>query len=776
MRDEVKNSSESMVVHLKINGMSCQNCVRHVREALQAVEGVESVEVRLDTNDAVVKRAMPVVGADAGLVQAVEAAGFGASILREPAVANPEGMRWDGPLVVGVFITVCFMVGEWVLRLGAETWYRWFSLVLGTVVQVYSGRGFYLAAWRQLKQGRSSMDTLVVLGSTMAYVLSLGLLISGSDRHLHFMEAASIISLISLGHWIESRVSRRAESALVALMHLAPEFARRQEANKSETEVPVADLRLNDAIVLRPGDSIPVDGTVIEGDSCVDESMLTGESMPIDKQLHDRLYAGTVNLNGRLLMLVTGTGEHTALARIIDAVKRAQGSRANIQRLADRISNVFVPVVVLVAIATGLWWGFAPDSALAVHSSLAGILWHSTVSSSPLIAALLNMAAVFIIACPCAMGLATPAAIMVSANTAARRGILIRDGVALEKAGMIDAVVFDKTGTLTRGKPDLVRFETYLGEGERPPLDEMRVAVSLAHLSNHPLSKAVASYGGSLYELRNWEEIRGKGLEAQLELDPFQARPYLVRLGSLNWMAELKIDVTRGAGFVDEWAGQGATILAISVDDMLMGFIAVRDELKSGAEQVVKEIKNHGWQVAMVTGDNFATAHAVARQAGIPRENVFAEASPERKPELIRELQKEGRKVAFVGDGINDAPALEQADLGIAVCHANDISRRAADMILLRSRISVIPEALGLARVTLKKIRQNLFWAFFYNVAAIPLAAMGFINPMLCAVAMGASDLIVLGNAMTLYWWKPFRREKILRAIKEHIDGSENLE
>lgn len=753
--------------------MTCQNCVRRAREALQSIAGVQSVDVRMDQADAIVKLVGSRGASNGSLVDAVKKAGYVAEVLEDADSGPPSERPLDKPLILGIAVTVFFMLGEWVFYWHAQTWYRWLSLGLASLVQFYSGAGFYRAAWRQVKLGQSSMDTLVVLGSSTAYILSLGLLLSGSDRHLHFMEAAAIISFIGLGHWLERRVSSKAEGALKALMNLAPATARRQESDKSEKEVAASELRLNDAVVLRPGDAIPVDGTVIDGDSAVDESMLTGESMPVDKRLHDRLYAGTINLNGRLLMLVTGAGDQTALARIIEAVKRAQASRASVQRLADRISSIFVPVVVMIAILTGLWWWMFPESARTVHETLSGVLWHSTVSSNDLIAALLNVAAVLIIACPCAMGLATPAAIMVSANAAARRGILIRDGVALEKAGDIDAVLFDKTGTLTTGRPELARFETYLGDGNRPPLDEMRVAVSLARMSSHPLSKAVASYGGQPYPLKHWEEIRGRGLQAELELDPFQSHPYIVRLGSVRWIAELGINVARGEVFAGEWSAQGATILAIAADQSLMGFIAVRDELKPGAAQVVREIRNHGWTVAMVTGDSPATAYAIAKQAGIPREQVFAETSPERKPELIQEFQNKGQRVAFVGDGINDAPALEQADLGIAVCQANDIARCAADIVLLRSEITAIPEALGLARATLRKIKQNLFWAFFYNVVAIPLAAFGFINPMLCAVAMGASDLIVIGNALTLYWWKPFRREKIARAIREHIDGSE---
>ncbi len=443
-------------VRLKVGGMTCQNCVRHVREALQGTAGVRSVDVDLARGMASVLVKDATNQTPELLAEAVRAAGYEAEAERpgDPAGGGDAGTSrpsWNLSLVIALAVTGLLMIGEWILVLHHEPWFRWLALVLASVVQFYCGLGFYRGAWRQLKLGQSSMDTLVALGSTTAYALSVVILFSGGNGHLHFIEAAAIISFISLGHWIEARVGQNAENALRDLMKLAPDAALRQEANGVERRVPIAELKPNDAVILLPGDAVPTDGTVIEGGSAVDESMLTGESLPVDKELHSRLYAGTINLNGRLVMLVTGTGERTALARVIEAVKRAQSSRASIQRLADRVSNVFVPLVVLLALATGLWWGLAPGSARTAHELLAGWLWAVPPSESDVITALLNMAAVLIVACPCAMGLATPAAIMVAANSASRRGILIRDGVALEKAGQIDTIVFDKTGTLTRG-------------------------------------------------------------------------------------------------------------------------------------------------------------------------------------------------------------------------------------------------------------------------------------------------------------------------------------
>ena len=415
--------------------------------------GVRSATVRLEANQASVRWAAGAAQDVPAIIRAVEEAGYGASVAearaREPA--GPKLGGWQLNLWVGVLGTAPLMLGEWVFGLGMTRWFQWCSFALAGAVQIFAGARFYRGAWGQLKAGRSNMDTLVALGSTTAFAYSAWALFSRPGGHVYFMEAAAIITLISVGHWLESRVSARASSALRQLLDLAPALARRRESNGTETEVPVAELRAGDLVALRPGDRVPTDGEVVEGDSAVDESMLTGESAPVDKTAGSRLYAGTVNINGRLVMRVTATGEETALAHIIAAVQRAQTSRANIQRLGDRVSSVFVPLVVAVALAAGLCWGLAPDWARQVHDSLARFLWAAHLPEGPLAAAFIIAAGVLIIACPCAMGLATPAAIMAGSNAAAQRGILIRDGVALEKAGRVTAVLFDKTGTLDVG-------------------------------------------------------------------------------------------------------------------------------------------------------------------------------------------------------------------------------------------------------------------------------------------------------------------------------------
>ena len=485
---------------------------------------------------------------------------------------------------------------------------------------------------------------------------------------------------------------------------------------------------------------------MIEGGSAVDESMLTGESMPIDKAGKSGVYAGTLNLNGRLVIRVTATGEETALAHVIAAVQRAQNSRANIQRLGDRVSSVFVPIVVTIALAAGLWWGLAPESAGSVHAALAGFLWPSHPPQG-LAAGFIIAAAVLIIACPCAMGLATPAAIMAGSNAAAARGILIRDGVALEKAGEVTAVLFDKTGTLTQGKPEVAKV------WEASGFQEVRkLAGSLGRNSTHPISQALAGKEPiELCELRDWQEIRGAGVAAQVRLKGVWQT---ARLGSLRWLTENGVDLAAGRAFTEEYSQQGASIVGVAIDNALAGLFAVRDGLKPGAREVVAQIREQGLKTYMVTGDNQLTASRIAAEVGIPPENVFAEVRPEQKADFLRRLQQQGEKVAFVGDGINDAPALEQADLGIAVSRASDIAREAADIILLKSEIEAVPESLGLARATLRTIKQNLFWAFFYNAIGIPLAALGFMSPILCAAAMGLSDLVVIGNALRLRGWR----------------------
>ncbi len=741
-------------MELEVSGMTCGNCARHVTQAIQGVAGVQSAIVSLEGHSARVRWQPDAEQNLDAVIKAVEEEGYGAKPLeskpRETGESKLAG--WRVNVLLGVPVTVLLMLGEWGFHLETLRWFQWVSFVLAGLVQVLAGARFYRGAWLQLKAGSSNMDTLVALGSTTAFGYSTWALFSGHPGHLYFMEAASIITLISLGHWMESRISVRASSALRKLLNLAPAMARRRALDGTETEVPVADLLSGDMVILRPGDHVPTDGVVTEGESAVDESMLTGESVPADKAKGALVYAGTVNLNGRLAMRVTATGEDTALAHIIAAVQRAQSSRADIQRVGDRVSSVFVPIVVIIALAAGLWWGLAPDSARAAHHWLAQFLSFAHAPEGTLGAAFIIASAVLIIACPCAMGLATPAAIMAGSNAAAQRGILIRDGVALEKAGRITAVVFDKTGTLTIGRPELAK--TWVPQGISEP-DALALAASLACNSTHPVSRAVGTATASVVALTEWREVQGAGVQAKADVNaPNANAPTEVRLGSLRWLREIGVDFSAADAFVQQWSKEGATMVALAAGQSLLAVFAVKDTVKPGAVEVVRQLRAQGLTTYLVTGDNPKTGAAIARQAGIAAEHVFAEVRPEQKAEFVLKLQREGQRVAFVGDGINDAPALEQADLGIAVSRASDIAREAADVILLKSEIQAVPESIGLARATLRTIKQNLFWAFFYNAAGIPLAALGFMSPILCAAAMGLSDLVVIGNALRLTRWR----------------------
>jgi Cu+-exporting ATPase len=746
MVDIRQGSAEAVgaVSELTVSGMNCANCVRHVTESLLSVPGVAAANVSLPESKAVIHWQSGRAVHAQELMDAVESAGFKAEPFQPRAPGKSSGFisTWKFNVIVGAIVTAPLMAGEWVFGWGNQAWFAWGSFGLALVVQVVCGARFYRGAWRQLRVGGSNMDTLVSLGSTTAFLYSAWALFTGLGTHLYFMEAAAVITLISIGHWMEELAMERAEYSMRALYQLAPETALISNPDGSTKEIPVAQLHEGEVILLRPGARVPTDGEVIDGQSSVNESMLTGESLPVEKSPGKKVYAGTMNVDGRVFVRVTGLGEKTALARIVAAVQRAQSSRAQIQRLADRISNVFVPFVIGIAIAAGLWWGLGFKEAQAVHSRMAHYLWGSHLPTTALAAGILNAVAVLIVACPCAMGLATPVAIMAGTSAAARRGLLIRDGVALEKAGRLTAVLLDKTGTMTSGQPKVVESNILFGGDEALPL-----AADLARNSSHPLSLAVAGLHPPRSKLDQWREIRGSGIEASL-------RGAVIRLGSMAWLQSLGVNTSDGARFADDWARQGATLLGLGQGDRLMAVLALRDSPKPGLAEAVSRLKRQGLKVFMVTGDNEKTARAIATVAGIDPECVHAELQPGQKAALVARLEETGERVAFVGDGINDAPALEQADLGIAVSQASDVAGEAADIILLRTEIAAVPEAIDLARAALRTVKQNLFWAFFYNAAAVPLAALGFLSPILCAAAMGLSDLVVIGNAVRLSRWR----------------------
>jgi Cu+-exporting ATPase len=698
---------------LKIGGMTCQNCARHVREALQEVPGVDYAEVDLDAGRASVKAAGDGPALQA-LVDAVGRAGYSAEAEKTKAAKPSPGAAWKWNAIGALSVSGALMLIEYAGRPAMHGWFAWFSFAMVLPVQILCGWRFYRGAWQQLLVGQANMDALVALGSTAAFLLSVcGLFAPEVVHHLYFSEAAMILGLISLGHYLEARVGERAAGALRQLMRLAPQQARRLAADGSEETVPIATLAHGDRVILSPGDQAPADGEIADGESAIDESMLTGESAPVEKSIGAKVYAGTVNQDGRLILRVTGLGEETALARIIEVVRRAQGSRATIQRIGDKVSSIFVPVVILVAAATALGYG--------MHGR-----WEPGI---------INAAAVLIVACPCAMGLATPAAIMAGTNAAAKAGILVRDGTALEKCGRVTTVLFDKTGTLTSGKPVVQKFMPLGGTSDG---DARALGIALAGPSQHPFSKAVAGYLRDVpgATVTGWREERGRGVGAEWHGER-------IFLGSLKALHERGIDT----GSAPRLEG---TVLGIALGQALIAVISITDPLKPKAPEVVRRLQQSGLRVALVSGDNEAVVRGVAAAAGIPADRAFAEVRPEEKAAIVERLQAAHERVAFVGDGINDAPALAQAELGIAVTRASDIAREAADILLLKADIEAIPQALDICRATLRTIKQNLFWAFFYNAAAIPLAVAGILPPAACAAAMAVSDLCVIGNSLRL--------------------------
>lgn len=757
---------------LMIRGMSCSNCVRKVSDALHSVPGVHRVEVSLEDGIALVYTVSDPPVPIETLENAVKASGFQGVARTEGGETGggvarfPLGWRWN-TVLAGAGAVVLMALPHF----GFDD-HGFLSLALALVVQILCGARFYQGAWLQARQGRSSMDTLVALGSTAAFAQSAVAVVFGVDGaggHLFFSEAAAILAFISLGHWLESFASRQAQAALRALMRLAPDTACVVEDSGSERRVAVSQLVPGLTIRVLPGDRFPVDAEILEGTTEVDEAMLTGEYMPRRRGLGDLVLGGTANGSGAVLCRVKSVGAETALARIIAAVSRAQSSRAEVQALVDRVSNVFVPLVVVFALVVGCAWGVWPEIMKALAGWFEPFLWEGRWESSPWTLAWLHACAVLIVACPCAMGLATPAAMMAGANAGARRGILLRDARAIENAGKVDLVLFDKTGTLTQGNPEAVCWHDREGEvnargepGRGAPPGWWDVARELAVHSRHPASRAILAagtkgglgLGGEAWgtsglgrrEFWNVRELPGCGVEGIFADDP----EVVFRLGSTRWLEESGVEMAvLDAEAKDAFRG-GVAVVALARGRRLAGWVEFRDQLKPGVPEMIERLRRDGRDSCLVSGDRREAVESIARGAGFGPGKVFAEVRPEAKAELVRRMQEEGRRVAFVGDGLNDGPALAQATLGIAVSQASDVAREAADIVLLRAGVESVPEALELAARTLRTIRQNLVWAFFYNLLAIPLAALGFLSPAVCAAAMGLSDLMVIGNSLRL--------------------------
>jgi Cu+-exporting ATPase len=596
----------------------------------------------------------------------------------------------------------------------------WIEAVLSALVVLALGWEFHVGMLRQARNGAANMDTLISLGTLAALFYSVWAMRAGG-QHLYFETGAVIAALILLGRYFEARSRGQASAAIEKLIELGAKTAH-VSRDGQEREVPIEDVEVGDVLLVKPGEKVPVDGKIVSGSSNIDESMLTGESMPATKAAGDDVFGATVNLAGAFQMRATKVGQDTTLAQIVKMVAEAQVNRAPIQKLADRISGVFVPIVLGIALLTAAGWYFAT-----------GDVYQCFVPA----------VAVLVIACPCSLGLATPTAIMVGTGLGAARGILIKSGEALERGRKIDVVVFDKTGTLTQGKPKVTDVLVY---GAQTTADEiLTLAASLERLSEHPLAQAVVQAAREkklpLLEVGDFTNFAGKGVRGKIG-------DATVMVGSVRLLLEYGVPLVHRSVRMEDCENEGKTVVAVAHAGELVGVIAVADTVKEDAKAAVERLHAQRIETVMITGDNRATANAIAGQIGIER--VLAEVLPQGKAEQVRMLQREGRRVAFVGDGINDAPALAQADLGIAIGTGTDIAIEAGNIVLVKGHPLKVIEALSLSRLTFRTIKQNLFWAFFYNLAAIPLAALGLLNPMIAAGAMAMSSLTVVGNSLRI--------------------------
>ncbi|OAX54113.1 heavy metal translocating P-type ATPase [Xanthomonas graminis] len=742
----------TQLLTLDLSGMSCTSCVAAIETVLANTPGVIAASVNLASARARVEYVAELV-ATADIIARIGSAGFGASVVREldqtqlQAREQAERRAWHrelgrfaaaAALTLPLFVQMFGMLDISAIAhaLGgqhAEPLPRWLQLLLATPVQFWLGARFYRAGFMALRNGRANMDVLVALGTSMAYLYSAAVTVFGlAGQHVYFEASASIITLILLGRLLEARARRRTSSAIRALLDLKPKTAR-VERDGAIVELDAAELIVGDVFVVAAGARVPVDGEVLEGHSSVDEAMLSGEAMPVAKAPGSRLFAATVNQFGMLRARATGVGADTLLAQIIRMVDAAQGSKAPIQHLVDRIAGVFVPVVIAIAMLTlaATWW---------LSGSFATALVHAV--------------AVLVIACPCALGLATPTAIMVGTGVGARAGILIRNAEVLERARALTTLVLDKTGTLTEGRAQVTAI------GVAPGADAtalLRLAAALEAGSAHPLAVAIvrrAADDGVRAALpvatpQAVETLPGQGVRGRVA-------GQAVALGSLAWLRALcaqplDAELLQRA---EAAQAQGQSVVGIALDGRLAGYIAIADPLRDGALDAVARLKARGIEVIMLSGDNRHVAQAVAAQVGIQR--VLAEVLPQHKAEEVRRLQAEpGAHVGMVGDGINDAPALAAADVSFAIGAGSDIAVEAADVVLVHGDLDGVATAIDLSAATLRKIRQNLFFAFVYNVLGIPLAAFGLLNPVLAGAAMALSSVSVLANSLLLNRWRP---------------------
>lgn len=717
-------------VELQIEGMTCAACVARLEKILKRVPGVVNAEVNLATERARVTY-LDQEQDIAVLIEATHKAGFSAEpVLEEIQIQHAPVRNSWWPILVSALLTLPLVLPMFLMPLGIH-WMlpAWGQFLLATPIQFLIGARFYKGAWASLKGGAGNMDVLVVLGTTAAYGLSLyEWLVRGNTTALYFESSAVVITLVMLGKWMEARAKRQTTEAIRALQALRPEIAH-VKRNGQEMDVPALSVVKGDMVIVKPGERIPVDGVILTGYSEVDESMLTGESMPVDKAPGAKVTGGAVNAHGLLEVKTTAVGKESTLAQLIRMVESAQAKKAPIQKLVDKISAIFVPVVVGIALVTVLGWGVVTGN------------WEL---------AIINAVAVLVIACPCSLGLATPTAIMAGTGVAARYGILIKDAEVLEIAHSVNTVAFDKTGTLTQGTPRLLLYQSV---SERR--DEMlQIAASIQAGSEHPLAKAVveAAKVQDVQALAATEvrAIVGKGVAARVN-------GRLYQLGSTFLMQELGLDLGALQQVALEQESLGATVswLAdVTQEDEpeLVGVLAFGDTVKATSAQAVAQLHGQGIKTVLITGDNQGSANALAAQVKLDK--VYAQVLPQDKLAIIDALKQEGQRVAMVGDGINDAPALAAADVGMAMSNGTDVAMQAAGITLMRGDPLLVPAALDISHKTRRKIWQNLFWAFIYNVIGLPLAALGFLNPMIAGLAMAMSSVCVVSNALLLKRWR----------------------
>jgi copper-(or silver)-translocating P-type ATPase len=723
---------------LTIGGMTCAACANRIEKGLQKLPGVESAHVNLALEKATVEY-NPALLTPADLIARVEKLGYQAAEHKDGVAGDNDyrdkamkrQMRKFLFSALLSFPLLWTMAGHFhflsFLYVPPIFMNPWVQLILVTPVQFVIGRGFYAGAYRALKNKSANMDVLVAMGTSAAYLYSLYLLLRAAAEGkepmgLYFETSAVLITLILLGKYFEARAKGRSSEAIRKLMGLRAKTAT-VIRNGIEKTIPLEEVAVGDLVLVRPGEKIPVDGIVLEGASAVDESMLTGESIPVDKKAGDPVIGVTVNQNGFLKIRAEKVGKDTALAQIIRVVEQAQGSKAPIQRLADKISGIFVPVVLGIALFTFMLWYFA-------------------LEPGAFATALENMIAVLVIACPCALGLATPTSIMAGSGRAAEYGILFKGGEHLERTHRIDTVVLDKTGTVTNGAPVLTDVVPSAGWTEEQLLHYVAGAEKK---SEHPLSRAILEgaleKGIDVPEADRFETIPGRGVRAEIG-------GKVILVGTKKLLLENGTDIGNAQAVMESLEACGKTVMMVSVDGFFAGLVAVADTVKKTSAEVVRKLKEQGIRVVLLTGDNERTARSIAEQIGI--DTVIAEVLPKGKAEAIKELQKEGRIVAMVGDGINDAPALATADIGMAIGTGTDIAMEAADIALIGGDLKGVADAITMSRKTMRNIKQNLFWAFAYNSLGIPIAAAGFLAPWLAGAAMAFSSVSVVLNALRL--------------------------